>query len=305
MNKSSFFSQAIVVFSIVVAFFSCQTNQEEAEVPVKKTSSAKIALGCNLYSLCLSGNSGTPVPAGFQSFINKVDPCSGVTSTSVQIKQGGITPVTSVTGLSNMVGSLGGAWGTTGKNSNFPTRILKINIATGFASVGPTTVLNVLGGSKLNLQDLENNGTGYFAIIEGTNRIVSVDIGTGICKFFASAPTNQLTGLTFAGTTMYVISGNTAGNCPGFSGDIWAFNSLTPPLAPVIATRTYNNLPINANWTMKELGFHFDACCGFKKFIVGSAGVPSVMSYNSAIACGGVNPTFMSFIKPTYDYMAD
>ncbi|MBP6386825.1 MAG: hypothetical protein KA313_04260 [Pseudarcicella sp.] len=302
MKKSSFFRYLIAVV-IATSVISCQSVQEETSTIVQKPSSAKLVAGCNLYALSLSGYSGTPVSAGLQSYIHKVDPCTGEISTVVEIKESGVTSVTSVTGLSNMIGSTTGAWGTTGKNSNFPTKILKIDVTTGFAGVGPTTVLNTLGGTKINLQDLENNGKGYFAIIEGTSKIVSVDVGTGVCKPFASAPTNQLNGLTFAGSTMYVISGITASNCLGFSGDIWAFNSLASPTAPVLATRTYNNLPANANWTMKELGFHFDVCCGFKKFIVGSAGMPSVMSYNSAISCGGVTPTFMNYIKPTYDYM--
>lgn len=296
MKASNLFRLLAIVGILTTTIWACQKSKVETTSPdddLFKSSGAKVA-ACSLYSLVLSGNSGTPVVAGLQSFIHKVDPCTGGTGFVSQIKVGG-TPVTCVTGLSNMLGVPGYAWAVTGKNSNFPGRILKVQISTGIASVGPATQF---------LQDLEHNGTNYFAILEGTSRILKVNIGTGAVAFFAAPPTNQLNGLTFSGTTMVVISGNTSALCSPNSGDIWYYNSLlaTPP---PLGSGTYKNLPINSNWTMKELGFHFDVCCQ-KRFMVGSAGLPSsVLSNRTSISCAGATPTFLSNIKPTYDFMIE
>jgi hypothetical protein len=297
MKTSNLFRLLVIVGILTTTIWACQKTEVEStsvENDTFKSSGAKVAVGCSLYSLVLNGNSGTPVAAGLQSFIFKVNPCSGATGLVSQIKVGGITPVTCVTGLSNMLGVPGYAWAVTGKNSNFPGRILKVQIATGNASVGPATEF---------LQDLENNGTDYFAILEGTQKIFKVNVFTGLITFFAAPPTAQLNGLTFKGTTMYVISGTSSALCPPNSGDIWYYNSLlaTPP---PLGSGTYNNLPANSNWTMKELGFHLDFCCQ-KTFMVGSAGIPSVLSNRTTLACALPNPTFLSNIKPTYDFMIE
>jgi hypothetical protein len=293
MKTSNLFRLLAIVGILTTTIWACQKTDVEStstENETFKSSNAKVA-ACSLYSLVLNGNSGTPVAAGLQSFIFKVDPCSGATGLVSQIKVG-VKPVTCVTGLSNMLGVPGYAWAVTGKNSNFPGRILKVQISTGNASVGPATEF---------LQDLENNGTDYFAILEGTQKIFKVNVGSGLITFFAAPPTQQLNGMTFKGTDMYVISGNTSALCPPNSGDIWAYNSLT---ATPIGSGTYNNLPANANWTMKELGFHLDFCCQ-KTFMVGSAGIPSVLSNRTSLACALPNPTFLSNIKPTYDFMIE
>ncbi len=296
MKTSNLFRLLAIVGILTTTIWACQKSEVEStstENETFKSSNAKVA-ACSLYSLVLSGSSGTPVPTGLQSFIHKVDPCTGVTGLVSQIKVGGVTPVTCVTGLSNMLGVPGYAWGVTGRNSNFPGRILKIQIATGNATVGPATEF---------LQDLENNGTDYFAILEGTSRILKVNIGTGAVTFFAAPPTQQLNGLTFSGTTMFVISGNTTALCPTNYGDIWYYNSLlvTPP---PLGSGTYNNLPANPTWTRRELGFHFDVCCS-KRFMVGSSAPTGVISNRTSLACALPNPTFINNIRPTYDFMIE
>lgn len=303
MKISNLFRMLFLASMLTISLWACQqANVETDNSP--HPSSAKITAGCSVYSLVLNGIAGTPVPLGLQSFIHKIDPCSGAVTSVVQITNGGSStnPIYSVTGISNMLANPGYSWGVTGVNSNFPGRILKIQTATGNASIGAQTRLNSTTGAIVYLQDIENNGTDYFAIIEGTARIVRVNISTGVCTLFASAPTNQLNGLTFVGTTMYVISGTTTAICPSNSGDIWRFNSLLLT-APVLGTNTYKNLPANPTWTMKELGFHFDACCNIKRFLVGSSS--GILSNNPNISCAGVNPIFMVNIKPTYDFMAE
>jgi hypothetical protein len=296
MKTSNLFRLLAIVGILTTTIWACQKTEVEStstDNETFKSSGAKIA-ACSLYSLVLNGSSGTPVIPSLNSFIFKVDPCSGATGLVSQIKIGGVTPVTSVTGLSNVLGMPGYAFAVTGKNSNFPQRLLKVQIATGIAIVVTPT--------QVPLQDIEHNGTNYFAILEGTARIMKVNVVSGATVFFAAPPTQQLNGMTFKGTSMYVISGNTSAICPPNSGDIWAYNSLTA--APLPPAGSYKNLPANANWTMKELGFHLDFCCQ-KSFMVGSAAPVAVISNRNSLSCLGATPIFLNNTEPTYDFMIE
>lgn len=292
-------------------FFSCEKSDVSTtkETPQTKTqqkasapASASALASCGtVYALVLSGSSSSPVPAGFTSNIFKVDLCATPTAYAFvsQIKIGG-TPVRSVTGLCNMPGVVDFAWAVTGVNSNFPSRILKVHIPTGSATIAAT--------STAPLQDIENFGaTGLFvAIKEGTSQLMKVNPSTGACVPFAPAgPTAQYNGLTVVGNTFHAISGITNLVCPPTYGDIFEYTTAG---GAYVNKYSYKNLAGNPTWTMKELGFHYDNCCG-KRWTVGSA--MGIISNNPNVApCVLPNPTFLLNTTTTgqnfwyiYDFM--
>lgn len=254
------------------------------------------------YALVLSGSSGSPVPAGFASTIFKVDLCSSPVGYNFvsQIKIGGL-PVTSVTGLCDMPGVADFAWATTGINSNFPGKLLRVQISTGNASVVATTTVP--------LQDIENYGsTGLFvAIKEGTSQLMKVSVPGGVCVAFAPAgPTPQYNGLAVVGTQFHAISGTTNLVCTPTYGDIFEYPNTG---GAYVNKYSYKNLAANSTWTMKELGFYFDNCCG-KRWTVGSSA--GIISNNTNVTpCVLPNPTFLLNTSTTgqnyryiYDFMS-
>lgn len=297
------------VLSLFVAgvIFSCQKSEIQQENEKLQPQNQQKAPGnsvqaCpSVYALVLSGSSGSPVAAGFTSNIFKVDLCASPTGYGFvsQINIAG-TPVRSVTGLCNMPGVVDYAWAVTGINSNFPSRILRVHIPTGAASiVAPTTV---------PLQDIENFGTSglFVAIKEGTSQLMKVTVGTGVCSVFAPAgPTPQYNGLTVVGNTFHAISGVTNLICNPNYGDIFEYTSAG---GAYINKYSYKNLPVNSSWTMKELGFHYDSCCA-KRWTVGSA--LGIISNNINVTpCILPNPTFLLNTTTTgqnywyiYDFM--
>ncbi|VXB84579.1 conserved hypothetical protein [Flavobacterium sp. 9AF] len=282
------FLKKLAFASLVAFFWSCQTPdeskpQENNALNKQEVTTNRAAAACGtMYALVLSAGTSTPVPAGLSSHIYKVDVCASPVAYNYlsTIKIGG-TPVTSVTGLCDMPGAAGLAWAVTGANSNFPSRLLKVQLATGNAAVAfPTTV---------PLQDIENYGnTGFFlAIKEASSTIMKMDVTTGICTVFSSiSPTNQYNGLTFVNNKVHVISGLTNMICNPNYGDIFEYD-----LAGILTSRySYKNLPANNIYTMKELGFHFDSCC--KRWVVGSSS--GIISNNFDItACTASFPNFL------------
>ncbi|CAM4110522.1 MULTISPECIES: hypothetical protein [Flavobacterium] len=257
----------LVLACIVTLLWSCQTPDEsdnlESNENNKTTSNSLRAPACgSMYALVLSFGTSTPIPGGITSHVYKVDLCSSSTvgyNYLSTIKIGG-TPVTSVTGLCDMPGASGYAWAVTGANSNFPQKLLKLELATGNAAVAFNTTVP--------LQDIENYGnTGLFlAIEEATSTIMKVNVSSGACVPFSSiSPVAQYNGLTFVGNKVHVISGLTNYICSPNLGDILEYD-----LGGNLTRRySYKNLPVNNIFTMKELGFHFDSCC--KKWVVGSS----------------------------------
>ncbi|KIX20270.1 hypothetical protein SY27_14155 [Flavobacterium sp. 316] len=282
----------LVAGILSMTLWSCQKSEEvndsnmnmlneEQDAALSKAPAAPCP---SIYALVLTSGTGTPVPGGFNSYIYSVDLCAapvGYTYTSA-IQIGG-TPVTSVTGLCDMPGVPDFAWAVTGRNSNFPQSLLKVQISTGLATVATRT--------RFPLQDIENYGTANFfcAIQEGTSQIMRVDVSTGVCTPFAPVgPVQQYNGLTFVGNRLQVISGLTNLVCPPNSGDIFEYNLSG---GPYIAKYSYKNLPSNSNYTMKELGFYFDNCCG-KRWVVGSSS--GIISHNLNInTCVPPNPNFL------------
>lgn len=295
---------------MATAIISCEKTEVEQESTTPNTENQKsqqnvsqaLAPCPTTYALVLSGSSGSPVPAGFASTIFKVDLCASPTGYSFvsQINVGGVS-VRSVTGLCDMPGVPDFAWAVTGINSNFPGKLLRVQISTGSASVVATTTVP--------LQDIENYGsTGLFvAIKEGTSQLMKVSVPGGVCSVFAPVgPTPQYNGLTVVGNKFHAISGTTSLVCSPTLGDIFEYNTVG---GPYVAKYSYKNLTANANWTMKELGFHFDACCG-KRWTVGSS--MGIISHNTNITpCVLPNPTFLLNTGMTgqnyryiYDFMA-
>jgi hypothetical protein len=298
MKKNNFMRLLMVVSVITTVVWACQTNDltipADTQGEISKSSSAKVAACPPVYALVLTGSAGSPVPAGFQSFIYQVNPCSspvGFTAVS-QIKIG-VTPVTSVTGLCDMPGVVDMAWAVTGASSNFPKRLLRVKISTGAAAIVSTTTDF--------LQDIENYGnTGLFvAIKEGTSQLLKVTVPSGVTSAFAPAgPTAQYNGLTVVGTKFQAISGLTNLVCNPNTGDIFEYPTTG---GPYTAKYSYKNLPGNGTWTMKELGFHFDACCA-KRWMVGSSS--NILSHNVNItACVPSSPVLLLQARPIYDFM--
>lgn len=298
-----YFALAASAIFMAATMVSCEKTdlQEEGDSNPKsqKVTTQALAPCSPVYALVLSGSSGSPVPAGFMSTIFKVDLCASPTGYSFVslIKVGGV-PVRSVTGLCDMPGVPDFAWAVTGINSNFPGKLLRVQISTGNASVVATTTVP--------LQDIENYGnTGLFvAVREGTSQLMRVSVPGGACIAFAPAgPTPQYNGLTVVGNKFHAISGNTNVICNPTFGDIFEYNTAG---GPYVAKYSYKNL--SAPWTMKELGFHFDACCG-KRWTVGSS--MGIISNNINVTpCILPNPTFLLNTTTTgqnywyiYDFM--
>lgn len=274
-----------------------QTTQEN-----QKSASQALAPCPTLYALVLSGSSGSPVLPGYASTIFKMDLCTSPIGYNFvsQITIGGL-PVRSVTGLCDMPGVPNFAWAVTGVNSNFPGKLLRVQISTGVASVVATTTVP--------LQDIENYGsTGLFvAIQEGTSQLMKVSVPGGVCVPFGPAgPTAQYNGLTVVGSTFHAISGITNLVCPPNYGDIFEYPNTG---GPYTIKHSYKNLTANSPWTMKELGFYYDTCCG-KKWTVGSS--MGFVSHNPNVTpCTLPNPTFLLNTATTgqnyryiYDFMA-
>jgi hypothetical protein len=298
MKKSNFLRLLIVASVAAMTVWACQTNDLTTPTnpnPDSKVSSAKVLVCPSVYALVLLGSAGSPVPAGFPSYLYKVDPCAspvGFAPVS-QIKIAG-TPVYSVTGICDMAGVADMAWAVTGVNSNFPQKLLKVQISTGVASVVATTTAP--------LQDIENYGTtGLFvAIKEGTSQLLKVAVPSGATAVFAPAgPTAQYNGLTVVGTKFQAISGLTNLICSPNSGDIFEYPNTG---GAYTGKYSYKNLPANGIWTMKELGFYFDNCCG-KRWMVGSSS--NILSHNVNItACLPSSPVLLLQTRPIYDFMA-
>lgn len=305
-----YFTGVAFTLLMATAIISCERTEVDQETTTtnkatQKTqeSTAQALAPCpTTYALVLSGSSGSPVPAGFLSTIFKVDLCTSPTGYNFvsQINVAGV-PVRSVTGLCDMPGIPDFAWAVTGINSNFPSKLLRVQISTGSASVVATTTVP--------LQDIENFGsTGLFvAIKEGTSQLMKVAVPSGACSVFAPVgPTPQYNGLTVVGNNFHAISGTTNLICSPTLGDIFEYTTAG---GPYVAKYSYKNLTANSNWTMKELGFHFDACCG-KRWTVGSSA--GIISHNINITpCVLPNPTFLLNTGMTgqnyryiYDFMA-
>lgn len=297
MKKNNFLRLLTIASVTAMTIWACQTNDLTSPVSSNEetnVSSAKVAACPPVYALVLLGSAGSPVPAGFASYIYKVNPCSspvGFTPVS-QIKIGG-TPVYSVTGLCDMYGVADMAWAVTGINSNFPQKLLRVKISTGVASVVSTTTAP--------LQDIENYGNTslFVAIKEGTSQLLKVAVPSGVTTIFAPAgPTAQYNGLTVVGTKFQAISGLTNLICSPNSGDIFEYPNTG---GAYTGKYSYKNLPANGIWTMKELGFHFDSCCG-KRWMVGSSS--NILSHNINItACLPSNPVLLFQTRPIYDFM--
>lgn len=284
-----------------IALFACQKAKEDRASPLgessvpgnKATPGAKVLACPATYALVLSGSSGTPVPAGFLSYIYKMGLCPNAFVYVSQIKLG-LVPVTGVTGICDLPGVPDFAYAVTGMNSNFPNRVLRVRISTGAAGI--------VSATPIPLQDIENFGnTGLFvAIREATSQLIRVNPATGACVGFAPAgPTNQYNGLAVVGNKFHAISGTTNLICPPLSGDIFEYNNVG---GPYVAKYSYKNLPGNGTWTMKELGLMYDSCCG-KNWVVGSSS--GILSNNTNISpCAAPNPTFNFNTRYIYDFMS-
>jgi hypothetical protein len=294
---------SLVIISMLLLLNSCQKQDQEI-VPTKESGagvSNKTAkqslLPCpqQVFALVLGGNVGTPIPAGYLSYICKVDLCSNPVGFNFvsQLKINNVA-VTDVTGICDNPGIVDFGYAVTGINSNFPKKLLRFQISTGISSiVNPTTDA---------LQDIEYYPPTnlYVAIKEGTSQLMKVAVPSGICTAFSPVgPTSQYNGLTVVGNKLQAISGNTALICSPTSGDIFEY--------PVTGGNytgkySYKNLAANSLWTMKELGFYFDDCCQ-KRWVVGSSN--GFLSNNLNITpCILPNPNFLINTKPIYDFMS-
>lgn len=305
-----YFTRVAFTLLMATAIVSCEKTEVDQETTTTNKTTQKsqentaqaLAPCPTTYALVLSGSSGSPVLPGFASTIFKVDLCTTPTGYNFvsQIKVGGVL-VRSVTGLCDMPGVPDFAWAVTGINSNFPGKLLRVQISTGNASVVATTTVP--------LQDIENYGsTGLFvAIKEGTSQLMKVSVPSGACTAFAPAgPTSQYNGLAVVGSTFHAISGTTNLVCTPNYGDIFEYPNSG---GPYTAKYSYKNPSATASWTMKELGFHFDSCCG-KRWTVGSS--TGIISHNTNITpCVLPGPSFLLNTTTTgqnywyiYDFMA-
>ncbi|WP_130734160.1 hypothetical protein [Flavobacterium sp. J27] len=293
---------AIGAFCIVA--IACQNDFKEVETTNTSqkeiTFSEKLAPCPELYALVLPANgTGSPILPNVESFIFKID--LSITPIDYnfvsQIKIGGV-PVTCVTGITDMLGVPNYAWAVTGVNSNFPKRLLKVKITTGQASIANTTTDY--------LQDIDNlDANTLVGIKEGSSQIMKIDISSGTCSPFGpSGFPSQYNGLTVSGGKLYTISGNTDYICSGKRGDIFQYE-----LTGGDYTEKFSYKSTSSSYTMKELGFYYDACYG-KKWLIGSA--QAIISNNTNIKpCAIPYPTFILNTVTThqnyhgiYDFMS-
>lgn len=257
------------LISLVFLFLlSCQNELEEKDNKEFQNEEVnnfqRAAAPCReLYALVLpASGTGSPILPNIESFIFKVELNTSPIGYNFvsQIKIAG-TPVTCVTGLSDMIGIPDYAWAVTGQNSNFPKKLLKVNITSGQATIEANTTEY--------LQDIENldvSGNNLVGIKEGTSQLMKVDIPSGICTLFGpNGPTKQYNGLTTMGGKLYAISGLTDYICPSKRGDIFEYE-----LTGGDYINKYSYKSTNATYTMKELGFYYDNCYG-KKWLIGSS----------------------------------
>jgi hypothetical protein len=267
---------------MMLTVLSCQKTENSEST--KSSSELQLKSTPAVYALAMSGSSGTPVSAGFRSAIYTVNLCSSpITYSFVSLIQIGSTPVTGVTGICDMPNTTDSAWVVTGKNSNFPQRLLGVQISTGKASIVSVTTVP--------LQDIENYySTGIFvAIQEGTSQLMIVSVPGGVCTAFAPiGPVEQYNGLTVVGENFQTISGATDLICSSQAGDIFEYPSTG---GSYIGKYSYKNLSVSSIWTEPELGFYYDNYCS-KQWVIGSAS--GIISYNTDITpCISPNPTFL------------
>ncbi|GGD67302.1 hypothetical protein GCM10011514_34230 [Emticicia aquatilis] len=260
-----------------------------------------LAAACENYSLVLSGVTATPHAGGLDSYLANVDMVTGATTAASAITVGGLI-VKSVTGITKIPAAAPTLYAVTGMNSSIPRRLLRVNPATGVSvNVGAT----VSAGAVIALQDIEYCTTNarYYAIMEGTNRImISPDALNW--TLLAVAPTNfRLNGLTFqknaAGVeTLWVIAGQANTLCGGKFGDMFNYTLG----GAFIANNSYN--AATAGPVTPELGLDFyqNTACVIRNFVVGSAS--GFLSHNMTLCSGGGIPAPIggSGIKATYDF---
>ncbi|MFN8354469.1 MAG: hypothetical protein U0Y10_08490 [Spirosomataceae bacterium] len=290
--------KTILSMGILVGAWAAVSCQEQSENPAPQATSANrvasdvtTAAACNVYTLFLNGATGTPA-AALDSYLGQTDMCTGNSITVAAIRLSATTGpiIKAVTGLTTIPGSPD-LYGTTGRNSNYPSRLLKINSTTGIATIIITTK-SVTGGT-ISLQDIERKGSVFYAIVEASGQVVKVDVATGICTNYANFPNVTLNGLTFdTSNRLWVIAGASKLNCAPNWGDMWGMNMGTG-LTQITSYKAANGL-----WVQRELGLHFDTCCK-KNWVVGSAS--NFLSYNLSLC-----PTAAIFvnntIRNTYDF---
>ncbi len=312
-----------VAFATTALLFSCEKSQNVEPTSIANITTTKpsvglespfeieslknvgndnvIAVGCQVYSLVLAGNSGTPHIGGLDSYLVNVDMNTGNSVAASQIKIG-VTPVKTVTGITKVPSAVPTIYGVTGINSNVPGRLLKINPATGATIIVGNTMI---GNTQVFLQDIEHctSNNRYYAIVEGTNRIaISVNGLTWVLLPNVIPTTYQLNGLTFraagGGVRMWVIAGAGTAFCSPNFGDMWELTLA----GGLVSTNKYN--ATNALWTNKELGLDYNfstiAACAPRNFVVGSA--MGFLSNNMTLCPALPALIGAGQIKPTYDF---
>lgn len=284
------------VFSLVLLIlFSCQNELEDDTSKTssnKSTKQVERSASCpELYALVLpASGTGSPVLPNINSYIYKIDLSTSPIGYTFQseIKIGG-TAVTCVTGLCDMTGVTDYAWAVTGQNSNFPKKLLKVKLSTGQASIESTTTEYV--------QDIEYLSTSgnFVGIKEGTSQLLKINIATGNCTPFGPAgPTKQYNGLTTMSGKLYAISGTTNYICYPRIGDIFEYEQSG---GDYIGKYSYQST--NATFTMKELGFYYDACYG-KNWLVGSS-LAKISNTNSIKPCSAPFPNLLLNTPDTHE----
>jgi hypothetical protein len=259
-----------------------------------------LAAPCENYSLILSGITGTPHAAGLSSYLANVNMVTGLTTAVSPITVGGAI-VRTVTGITKIPAVVPTLYAVTGQNSATPRRLLRVNPATGASAiVGPT----VMAGVQIALQDIEHCPTNnrYYAIQEGTNRIM-VSINALNWTVLATVPTNyRLNGLTFrtttTGTTLWVIAGQGATLCGVRLGDMYNYTLA----GGLIGTNSYNAATPGPTTPELGLDFYANTACAVRNFVVGSASGTLSFNLNLCSGAGIPAPIGGGGVKSTYDF---
>lgn len=233
------------------------------------------------------------------SYLYWVNLCTGVYTYISQVTGafgGAVQPLKWATGISKIYQNTTDLYLTTGAQSNAPGSLFRVKIASGVATfiANTTTPASV----PINLKDIDMfySDFVYFAIVEGTNKVVKVNVSTGVCQFFVAAPTTgPLNGLTWdINRHLWLINSNGSTVIPSRFGDMWEYDITTT----YYGARSYYSpsiLPL-----AKEVGLHWEAPapCMPKNFFV--ANILSFISYNPTL--NPVPPVFLNLQKPTVDF---
>lgn len=300
----------LLLVSLIAGYSSCKKETVSEKPPAPVADNAGSAAAGPAPAACATKYLNLAIdPVGGGSFLYKIDntpsnPPVAVTNMNGSAGNNQIgsslpaTTVTRMTGLSYDP-ITGVCWGITGNAGSHPNSLIKFSLADPNV-VGIIPLISP--GGAINLSDIERNPWNgrYYAInraVAANNRLVTVDINTGVVNFLPLTTGLPLRGLAMdPGGKIYLM------RMTGASGNVYVADPLTGglilgpcPYGVVIAPGV-----LGAN---SEMGLHFDDVCT-NLLVTGNFSGTSNILTDALPAClgGPVPPSVAVPIKPTVDF---